>query len=87
MYKIDYGFELVRAPQWRTRMCLVDGTCGRIATEDLHPDVVGKVLKNNRGWGKKHMLQKCPNHFEALRAREHEPEKVIFEREPHVEPE
>ena len=61
MYKFDYGVELLRNPKWRTNVCLVDKSLNPVAHEDLGPEVVAKITKNNRGWGRKHMLQHFPD--------------------------
>ena len=54
-YKVDYGVELLPAPKWRTNLCLVDGSLNPSAREDLNPEVVEKITKNNRGGKKAHV--------------------------------
>ena len=72
MYKVDYGVELLPAPKWRTNLCLVDGSLNPVAQEDLNPEVVEKITKNNRGWGRKHMLQHFPDLKESQQDRKRE---------------
>ena len=82
MYKVDYGVELLPAPKWRTNVCLVDGSLNPVAREDLNPEVVEKITKNNRGWGRKHMLQHFPDLKESQQDRKREDMKVTIKELP-----
>ena len=82
MYKVDYGVELLPAPKWRTNLCLVDGSLNPVAREDLNPEVVEKITKNNRGWGRKHMLQHFPDLKESQQDRKREDMKVTIKELP-----
>ena len=53
-----------------------------MAREDLNPEVVEKITKNNRGWGRKHMLQHFPDLKESQQDRKREDMKVTIKELP-----
>ena len=53
-----------------------------MAQEDLNPEVVEKITKNNRGWGRKHMLQHFPDLKESQQDQKREGMKVTIKELP-----
>ena len=53
-----------------------------MAHEDLNPKVVEKIKKNNRGWGRKHVLQRFPDLKDLQQDRKSEDMKVTIKELP-----
>ena len=87
MYKVDYRVELLPVPKWQTNSCVVDGSLNPVAQEDLNPEVVEKITKNDRGWGRKHMLQHFPDLKESQQHQKREDMKVTIKELPKENPE